>query len=58
MTGDTIKTLAEYIVRLNNANKRLENPEDYQDQVTDTNGVKQDSVETFHPPVTDEHSST
>lgn len=58
MTGDTIKTLAEYIVKLNAANQRLENPENYQDQITDTNGVEQDSVETFFPPVADEHSST
>lgn len=51
MTGDTIKTLAEYIVRLNNSNRRLENPEEYQDQVTDTNGVEEDDVvETFWPP--------
>lgn len=42
MTGDTIKTLAEYIVKLNNANRRLERPEEYQDLVTDTNGVEQD----------------
>lgn len=49
MTGDTIKTLAEYIVRLNNANQRLENPEHYQDRPLDTNGVEQDHVETSKP---------
>lgn len=50
MTGDTIKTLAEYIVRLNAANQRLENPEYYQDIPVDTNGVEQDHPETFQAP--------
>jgi hypothetical protein len=58
MTGDTIKTLAEYIVRLNNANQRLENPEHYQDRPVDTNGVEQDHVETFWPPDTNERTTT
>lgn len=50
MEGKTIKTLAEYIVQMNNANRRLENPEHYDNCVTDTNGVEQDHVETFWPP--------
>lgn len=54
MTGDTIKTLAEYIVRLNNINRRLENPEKYKDIPIDTNGVEQD-----HMPVdNNEHPTT
>ena len=55
MEGNTLKTLAEYIVQLNNVqlnnNKhRLENPEEYQYRESDTNGVEQDYVETFWPP--------
>jgi hypothetical protein len=50
MEGKTLKTLAEYIVKLNNNNHRLENPEDYEHRETDTNGVEQDYVETFWPP--------
>jgi len=50
MEGKTIKTLAEYIVKLNNNRQRLENPEEYEDRETDTNGVEQDHVETFWPP--------
>ena len=58
MTGDTMKTLAEYIVGLNNRNQRLENPDEYQDLPLDTNGVEQDHIETFWPPVTDERPGT
>jgi hypothetical protein len=50
MEGKTLKTLAEYIVQLNNNKQRLENLEEYQDRVTDTNGVEQDYIETFWPP--------
>ena len=50
MEGNTLKTLAEYIVQLNNNKQRLENPEEYQDREADTNGVEQDYVETFWPP--------
>jgi hypothetical protein len=50
MTGDTIKTLAEYIAKLHGTGKTLEHPELYQDQVIDTNGVEQDHTETCWPP--------
>jgi hypothetical protein len=50
MTGDTIKTLAEYIAKLHGTGKTLEHPELYQLDVVDTNGVEQDHVETFWPP--------
>jgi hypothetical protein len=50
MEGKTLKTLAEYIVQLNNTKQRLENPEDYEHREADTNGVEQDHVETFWPP--------
>jgi hypothetical protein len=49
MTGDTIKTLAEYIAKLHGTGKTLEHPELYQDQVIDTNGVEQDHINTFLP---------
>jgi hypothetical protein len=52
MEGTTIKTLAEYIVKLNNNKQRLENPEEYMHNELDTNGVEQDHVETFWPPDT------
>jgi len=48
--GTTIKTLAEYIVRLHKNNQRLEHPEEYVEDELDTNGVEQDHVETFWPP--------
>jgi len=51
MEGKTIKTLVKHIVKLNNTRQRLENPEEYEDRATDTNGVEQDHVETFWPPV-------
>ena len=50
MEGNTLKTLAEYIVQLNNNKHRLENPKEYQYRESDTNGVEQDYVETFWPP--------
>jgi len=52
MTGDTIKTLAEYIASLHKKGISLEHPEDYVQQPTDTNGVESDHVETFWPPDT------
>lgn len=58
MQGSTMKTLAEYIVRLNSRKETLENPDEYEDCPLDTNGVEQDHVETFWPPVTDERSGT
>lgn len=51
MTGDTIKTLAEYIAKLHRQNTVLENPELYADHPIDTNGVTQDHVENIWPPV-------
>lgn len=58
MDGSTMKTLAEYIVTLNNRKQRLENPNEYEDRPLDTNGVEADYVETFWPPVTDERTGT
>jgi hypothetical protein len=49
MTGETIKTLAEYIAKLHGTRRNLEHPELYQDQVVDTNGVEQDHINTFLP---------
>jgi Ser/Thr protein kinase RdoA (MazF antagonist) len=46
MTGETLKTLAEYIAKLHGTGQTLEHPELYQDQVIDTNGVEQDHTET------------
>ena len=50
MTGETIKTLAEYIAKLNRDNKREEKLKQYSDYPFDSNGVEQDHVETFWPP--------
>lgn len=58
MQGSTMKTLAEYIVTLNNRKQRLENPHEYEDRPLDTNGVEDDHIETFWPPVTDERTTT
>jgi hypothetical protein len=44
MTGDTIKTLAEYIAKLHGNGQTLEHPELYRDRIVDTNGVEQDHV--------------
>lgn len=46
MNSDTIKTLAEYIAKLHRNEQSLENPEEYAQDETDTNGVAQDHVET------------
>jgi hypothetical protein len=45
MTGETIKTLAEYIAKLHGTGQTLEHPELYQDHVVDTNGTQQDYAE-------------
>jgi Ser/Thr protein kinase RdoA (MazF antagonist) len=44
MTGETIKTLAEYIAKLHGTGRTLEHPELYQDHAVDTNGTQQDYV--------------
>jgi hypothetical protein len=44
MTGDTIKTLAQYIAKLHGTGQTLEHPELYQDYVVDTNGTEQDHM--------------
>jgi hypothetical protein len=45
MNAETIKTLAEYIARLHQENVNLENPEQYANNETDTNGVAQDQAD-------------
>jgi len=54
MDGKTIKTLAEYIVSLHHKEQKLN--QQYDNSVTDTNGVEQDweetPIETFWPPNT------
>ena len=50
MNGETIKTLAEYIAKLNR--DRSESFKDYENDQFDTNGVEQDHVETFWSPET------
>lgn len=43
MTGDTMRTLAEYIVELNRREREIKNYSKlYESAVTDTNGVEQD----------------
>lgn len=42
MTGETIKTLAEYIAKLHGTGQTLEHPELYCDRTVDTNGTEQD----------------
>ena len=54
MEGSTIKTLAEYIAKLNR--DRSDSLKDYEHNQFDTNGVEQDHVETFWPP--NEHPRT
>jgi hypothetical protein len=49
MTGETIKTLAEYIAKLHGTGRNLEHPELYQDHIVDTNGVEQDHINAFLP---------
>jgi hypothetical protein len=56
MEGQTIKTLAEYIVKLHKNNQSLEHPEEYVADKIDTNGVEQDHVDTLWPH--NEHSYT
>lgn len=48
MEGSTIKTLAEYIAKLNR--DRANDFSEYENHQFDTNGVEQDYVETFWPP--------
>ena len=48
MQGNTIKTLAEYIAKMNQ--KDSERFEEYANNQFDTNGVEQDYIETFWPP--------
>lgn len=50
MTGETIKTLAEYIAKLNRDNNREENLREYSHNPFDSNGVEEDYVETFRSP--------
>ena len=58
MEGKTIKTLAEYISRLHKTDQSLLHPEEYMHDELDTNGVEQDHVETFWPPITNERTAT
>ena len=48
MEGQTIKTLAEYIAKLDR--NRAESLKEYENDQFDTNGVEQDHIETFWPP--------
>ena len=48
MEGSTIKTLAEYIAKLNH--NKSESLKEYKNDQFDTNGVEQDHIETFWPP--------
>jgi hypothetical protein len=52
MEGQTIKTLAEYIAKLNR--DRSNDFKEYENNQFDTNGVEVDHIETFWPP--DVHS--
>jgi hypothetical protein len=54
MEGSTIKTLAEYIAKLNR--DKSEFLKEYENDQFDTNGVEQDHIETFWPP--NEHPRT
>jgi hypothetical protein len=49
MKGETIKTLAEYIAKLNR-DKSDDSLKEYKNDQFDTNGVEQDHIETFWPP--------
>ena len=53
MQAKTIKTLAEYIAKLHKTHQSLEHPAEYMHDELDTNGIEQDHVETFWPPVDD-----
>lgn len=50
MNAQTIKTLAEYIAKLHDDEKRRDIFDEYKNDAFDTNGVEQDHVETFWPP--------
>ena len=45
MNANTIKTLAEYITKLHDDEKRRELLSEYKDDKFDTNGVEQDHTE-------------
>jgi hypothetical protein len=45
MEGKTIKTLAEYIAKLQRDHVALEHPELYNHNESDTNGIEQDHVD-------------
>jgi len=53
MEANTMKNLAEYIAKLHSTDQSLLHPEQYVHDELDTNGVEQDHVETFWPPVHD-----
>jgi hypothetical protein len=48
MEGSTIKTLAQYIAKLNRDGS--ESLKEYENDQFDTNGVEQDHIETFWTP--------
>ena len=50
MDGKTIKTLAEYIAKLQHDRDRRDNFKDYANDEFDTNGVEQDHTETTGSP--------
>ena len=56
MEGSTIKTLAEYIVKLHRDRSESKSLKEYEHDQFDTNGVEQDHIETFWPP--NEHPRT
>ena len=56
MEGQTIKTLAEYIAKLNR--DRAKDFREYKNDQFDTNGVEQDHIETFWPPDTSSRANT
>ena len=58
MEDKTMQTLVDYIAELRRRDKTLLHPEEYSQYAVDTNGVEQDHVETFWPPVTDERTGT
>jgi hypothetical protein len=58
MKNKTMQTLVDYIAELHRRDKTLLHPEEYFHDEIDTNGVKQDHVETFWPLVTNERTTT
>ena len=58
MEDKTMQTLVDYIAELRRRDKTLLHPEEYSQDAVDTNGVEQDHVETFWPPVIDERTTT